>query len=227
MKKKLVIFGVGKISDVIFYYASKECGFDVAAFCADAEYIKSETYNGLPVVSFQEVERKFPPSDYDMFIAVGYHDLNRLREKKCAEAIQKGYSLVSIISPLCNIPTNVTFGWNCFFMPPAIIHPCTQFKNNVFVFSGAMVAHHSIIHDNCWLTSCCNISGNVQIGANTFVAVNATIGHSVVIGKNCFLGANTLTIKSMEDDKVVIAESQKPLRLTSHQFLKMSNFSTL
>ena len=227
MKKKLVIFGVGKIADVVYYYASKECGFDVVAFCADAEFLKFETYNGFPVVSFQEVELKFPPTENDMFIAVGYHDLNRLREKKCAQAIEKGYSLVSIISPLCNIPSNVTFGWNCFIMPPAIIHPCTQFKNNVFVFSGAMVAHHSIIHDNCWLTSSCNISGNVHIGANTFIAVNATIGHSVKIGQNCFLGANSLVTKDLADEGVVIVESSKPIRLTSSQFLKMSNFSNL
>ena len=162
-----------------------------------------------------------------MFIAVGYHDLNRLREKKCAEAIEKGYLLVSIISPLCNIPSNVRVGWNCFIMPPALIHPCTELKNNVFVWSGAMVAHHSIIHDNCWLTSCCNISGNVNIGSNTFVAVNATVGHSVTIGKNCFLGANCLVTKDLIEDGVVIAESSKPIRLTSSQFLRMSSFSSL
>jgi sugar O-acyltransferase (sialic acid O-acetyltransferase NeuD family) len=227
MKKKLVIFGVGKIAEVVYYYAASECGFEVAAFCVDAAYKKDETFNGLPVVSFEEVIKKFPPEAYDMFVAVGYHDLNRLREKKCAEAREKGYQLVSVISPLCNIPSNVTTGWNCLIAAPAIVHPCVQIKNNVFVWSGAMVAHHSIIEDNCWLTSCCNISGNVQLGANTFVAVNATIGHSVTIGKNCFLGANTLVTKNLEEDKVVIAESHKPLRLTSSQFLRMSNYSNL
>jgi sugar O-acyltransferase (sialic acid O-acetyltransferase NeuD family) len=227
MKKKLVIFGIGKIADVVYYYASSECDFEVAAFCADNEFIKVDTFNGLPVVSFEEVEQKFHPSEYDMFVAVGYQDLNRLREKKCKEAREKGYSLVSVISPHCNIPTNVTIGWNCFIMPPALIHPCTVLKNNVFVWSGAMVAHHTIIEDNCWLTSCCNISGNVKIGANTFLAVNATVGHSITIGKNCFLGANTLVTKNLDDDKVVITESQKPLRLTSSQFLRMSNFSSL
>ncbi|MEP6727686.1 MAG: acetyltransferase, partial [Bacteroidota bacterium] len=225
MKKQLIIFGTGKIAEVIYYYASTECGFDVVAFCVDKEYKKQEIFSGLPVYSFEEIENKCNPQQYDMFIAVGYHDLNRVREKKCNEAIAKGYKLVSIVSPLCNIPANVTLGWNCFVMPPAIVHPCVQIKNNVFIWSGAMVAHHSVIEDNCWLTSCCNISGNVVLGANAFMAVNATIGHSVVIGKNCFLGANTLVTKNLEDEKVVIAESQKPLRLTSSQFLRMSNFS--
>ncbi len=109
----------------------------------------------------------------------------------------------------------------------ALFIPALQLKNNVFVFSGAMVGHHSVIDDNCWLTSSCNISGNVHIGANTFMAVNATVGHSVSIGKNCFIGANALVTKNLEDEKVVIAESSKPLRLNSSQFLRMSNFSSL
>jgi sugar O-acyltransferase (sialic acid O-acetyltransferase NeuD family) len=227
MKKDLIIFGIGKISDVIFYYASRECGFNVAAFCVDKEYIGSGKFNGLPVVSFEDVEKNYPPARYDMFVAVGYHDLNRLREKKCSEAQQKGYELASVISPLANIPFNVTAGWNCFIMPPALVHPCVTIGNNVFIWSGAMVGHHSVIEDHCWLTSCCNISGNVHLGANTFVAVNATVGHSVIIGKNCFLGANALVTKNVEDEKVIIEESSKALRLTSRQFLRMSSFSNL
>jgi len=227
MKKKLVIFGIGKIADVIYYYASSECKLEVAAFCADSEYVNADLFNGLPVVPFNEVEKLYPPYEFDMFIAVGYQDLNRLREKKCAEAMEKGYLLISIISPFCNLPSNVKVGWNCFIMPPAIIHPCTEIKNNVFVWSGAMLAHHSVIHDNCWLTSCCNISGNVTVGANTFIAVNATVGHSVKIGNNCFLGANSLVTKDLLNGGVVIAESSKPIRLTSSQFLRMSNFSSL
>jgi sugar O-acyltransferase (sialic acid O-acetyltransferase NeuD family) len=227
MKKDLIIFGIGKIADVIFYYAKEECDFNVVAFSADREYINSKEFNGLPVIPFDEIEKEYTPDSYEMFIAVGYQDLNRLRETKCQEARNKGYKLVSIISTKANLPSNVKVGTNCFIMSPSLIHPCVEIGDNVFIFSGAMIAHHSILENNCWLTSCCNISGNVRIGANTFVAVNATVGHSVNIGKNCFLGANTLVTKNLEDEKVVIQESNKPLRLTSKQFLKFSNFSSL
>ena len=39
---------------------------------------KPESFQGLPVVSFEDVEQKLPPIEYDMFIAVGYHDLNNI-----------------------------------------------------------------------------------------------------------------------------------------------------
>jgi len=227
MKKDLVIFGTGKIAEVVYYYARNECDYNVVAFVVDTAFKKADTFKTLPVVSFDTVESAYPADRCDMFVAIGYHELNGLRAQKCGEAMAKGYTLVSIISPEAHLPGDTVTGWNCFIMPPALIHPCVEIKNNVFIWSGAMVAHHSVIEDHCWLTSCCNISGNVTIGANTFVAVNATVGHSVTIGKNCFLGANTLVTKNLEDDKVVIAESQKALRLTSKQFLRMSNFSSL
>jgi sugar O-acyltransferase (sialic acid O-acetyltransferase NeuD family) len=227
VKKDLVIFGTGKIAEVIYYYASEECGFNVVAFCVDQQYKDTDTFHDLPVVAFENIENTYLATNYNMFVAVGYKDLNQLREKKCSEAMAKGYELASVISPLANIPKNVNTGWNCFIMPPAIIHPFVTVKNNVFIWSGAMLGHHSTIEDNCWLTSSCNISGNVKIGKNTFIAVNATVGHSVKIGNKCFLGANSLVTKHLEDEKVVITESSKPIRLNSEQFLRFSGFSDL
>jgi len=227
MKKDLIIFGTGKIAEVVFYYATQECGLNVVAFTTDKQYITTDTFLELPVVPFEEVEVKYPNSKNDMFIAVGYHDLNKVREVKYNEALAKGYELVSIISPKTDIPKNVKFGKNCFIMPPAIIHPCVSIGNNVFIWNGAMVGHHSVLQDHCWLTSCCNISGNVTIGKNTFIAVNATIGHNVIVGEKCFLGANTLVTKNIDDKGVLVQESTKLFRINSEQFLRISNFSSI
>lgn len=227
MAKPIIIFGTGKIAEVIHYYATNDCGFNVAAFCVDKEYVTNDTFKGLPVVAFENIEEIYSPETHDMFVAVGYHDMNKLRATKCSDAIGKGYQLVSIISPATNLPLNIIYGYNCFIMPPSIIHPYVKIGNNVFIWSGAMLAHHSTVEDNCWLTSSCSISGNVIIGEYSFLAVNATVGHSVVIGKDCFLGANTLVTKNLEEGKVVIAESSKPIRLNSKQFLRISAFSNL
>jgi len=227
MNKPLIIFGTGKIAEVVSYYATQECGLTVAAFTVDRAHKQSDTFLEKPVIAFDELKSMYPVDEFEMFVAVGYHDLNKLRAEKCATAKTLGYKLISIISPKAALPSNVGFGENCFIMPPCIIHPCVQLGNNVFVWSGAMIGHHSIISDNCWLTSSCNIGGNVEMGQNCFVAMNATVSHSVRIGNQCFLGANTLVTKDMEDEKVVISESSKPIKLASSQFLKFSSFSSL
>lgn len=227
MRKPLVIFGTGKIAEVVSYFAEQECGYSIAAYAVDAMYITAETFLSKPVVPFEKAHEVYPPQKFDMFVAVGYHDLNGLREIKCADARKVGYQLVSVVSPNAHVPTNVVHGHNCFIMPPSIIHPCVKLGNNVFVWSGALIGHHSIIDDNCWFTSNCNIGGNVTIGKNCFIALNATVSHSINISRHCFLGANTLITKSLDAEKVVIADSSKPYRLDSKQFLKISSFTSL
>jgi len=227
MNKKLLLFGAGKIAEVIYYYAKEECGFEVAAFTVDDAYKTGDTFDDLPVVPFSQVAEKYPPSEYDMFVAVGYHDLNKLRETKCREAEEKGYKLVNVISPLCNVPRNVAVGKNCFIMPPALIHPRVTLGDNVFVWSGSIVGHHSVIGNNAWITSGCNIAGNVSVGENCFFAINATLAHSISVGKDNFIGANVLLTKNTLDGQVYIAESSKAIKLNSTQFLKFSKFSTL
>ena len=225
MSKEIIVFGNGKIAEVIAYYAEQECGYKISAFTCDKDFIKEDNFCGKPLIAFEEVEKKYSPDKYEMFVAVGYQDLNRLREKKYNEAKKKGYRLASVISPLANVPKNVRVGENCFIMSPAIIHPCVEFGNDVFVWSGAMIGHHSKVGNHVWFTSCANIGGNVKIGDNCFFAMNATVSHSVSVGNNCFIGANALLTKNLDHDKVVITEASKELRLSSSQFLKISNFS--
>lgn len=227
MNKPLIIFGTGKIAEVVSYYAEQECRLIISAYTVDRAHKQSDNFLGKPVVAFDELASLYTPDRYDLFVAVGYHNLNALRAEKCAAAKALGYRLVSIVSPNTALPNTVVFGDNCFIMPPCIIHPSVKLGDDVFVWSGALIGHHSVIADHCWFTSNCNIGGNVVMGQNCFVALNATVGHSVNIGSFCFLGANTLVTKNLDEEKVVITESSKPIRLTSSQFLRMSSFSTL
>jgi len=225
--KPIILFGAGKIAEVILYFFRNHSDRQVVACTADREFLPAAPWNGLPVVDFSTVKESHPPGEYDLFVALGYQDLNRLRAKKCEEARAMGYTLPSYIHPDSGLPLDCEYGDNCFVMTSALVHPRVRLGNNVFVWSGAMVGHHSVVGDNCWLTSCCNVSGVVTLGKNCFLAVNSTIAHAVQVGDNCFIGANALVTKCTDDAEVYLAESTKPFRLNSNQFLRMSRFSDL
>ncbi|TAN79707.1 MAG: acetyltransferase [Gallionella sp.] len=225
--KPVVIFGTGKIAEVLLYFFRHHSDREVVACAADRDYLPGKEWQGLPAVPFDEITRSHPPELYDMFVALGYQDMNALRAGKCAQARQFGYTLVSYIHPDSGLPGDCVYGDNCFIMNQALIHPRVRLGNNVFVWSGAMIGHHSTIGDNCWLTSCANISGVVTVGDNCFFAVNSTVGNSVSIGANCFIGANALVTRCADDGQVFLAESAKPFRLNSGQFLRMSRFSDI
>ena len=225
--KQIVLFGTGKIAEVLLYFLRHHSDYEVVACTVDRPFLPGGTWQGLPAVAFDEVERLYPPGAHAMFVALGYQELNALRARTCAEAKAKGYSLISYVHPHSGLPEDCEYGENCFIMNNVLIHPRVRLGNDVFIWSGAMIGHHSTIGDHCWLTSCANISGVVTVGKNCFFAVNATVGHNVVMGDECFVGANALVTKCAGDRQVFLAESTKPFRLDSHQFLRMSKFADL
>jgi sugar O-acyltransferase (sialic acid O-acetyltransferase NeuD family) len=220
--KPLVLFGCGKIAEVLLYFFRHHSDREVVACCVDREFLPGEQWHGLPTVAFEEAAAKYPAQTHDMFVALGYQNLNGLRADKCAQARQLGYALASYIHPQAGLPLDCRHGDNCFIMNQVQIHPCVTLGDNVFVWSGAMIGHHSTIGSHCWLTSGANVSGTVAVGENTFFAVNSTVGPSVSVGAYCFVGANALIVRSTGDNQVFVAEGSKPFRLSSQQFLRMS-----
>ncbi|MBU2537290.1 MAG: NeuD/PglB/VioB family sugar acetyltransferase [Proteobacteria bacterium] len=225
--KPLILFGSGKIAEVLLYFFQNHSDRKIIACTVDRDHLLSSEWHGLPLVAFDEVEQQYPPTEYDMFVALGYQEMNSLRANTCARARALGYTLASYVHPDSGLPTDCIYGDNCFIMNQVHIHPRVQIGNNVFIWSGSMIGHHSSIGDNCWLTSCANVSGVVTMGKNCFLAVNATVAHGITIGDNCFIGANALVVKTTQPSEAYLAENTKPFRLNSHQFLRMSRFAEL
>ena len=220
--KPIVLFGCGKIAEVLLYFFRHHSNREVVASCVDSAYLPGNQWQGLPTVAFEVVTQRYPAISYDMFVALGYQDINGLREAKCRAARKLGYNLASYVHPNSGLPTGCAHGDNCFFMNQVHVQPYASFGNNVFIWSGAMVGHHSYVGDNCWITSSAQIAGGVTVGVNTFLAINATVGNSISIGARCYLGANSLVTKSTLDDQVFVTESSKPFRLTTQQFFRLS-----
>lgn len=220
--EKVVIFGEGKIAEVVYFHFKNDSPYEVVAFTADAKYISKEKLFGLPVIPFEDVEDRFPPNDFKMFIAVGYQQLNELRARKYFEAKGKGYKLASYV---CSRTTNfgeVEIGDNCLILENNAIQPGAKIGNNVTLWSGNHIGHHSEICDHCFLAGQVVVSGNAKIGPYCFIGVNATIGHSIEIGERNLIGAGTLITKSTEPGSVFILQDTPKYRLDSARFLKLT-----
>jgi len=222
MSNNVIIFGAGKIAEVVYYYFKYESNLNIVAFTCDKEYITQPEINGIPVVSFDEVEKKFPAASNSMFIAVGYQDMNALRARKLAEAKKKGYKIISYVNPNSGLPKDTQYGENCLILNNVCVQPKVIIGDNVFIWSGALIGHHTTIGSHCWITSSANISGSVKVGNNCFFAVNSTVANEINIGNGCFLGANVLVSKNMNDNEVVIVPTTPVCRLNSQQFLAIS-----
>ena len=219
---KLVIFGTGQTSDIVTHYLEHDSSHEIVGYTIDGDRVTNSLHNGKPLVAFERVRDFYPPEMCQMFVAVGYGDLNRLREEKYHSAKDLGYSLFSYVhskaGPLYNIP----IGENCFVLEHQSIQAFASIGNNCFIWSGALVAHHATVRDHCWITSGACIAGNTSIGERCFLGVNSTVGHMIEIGNDCLIGAGALVTRSTPDGTVFIEENTPIFKLNSRQFLRIT-----
>lgn len=221
--RKLVIFGIGKIGQVVYHHFSTDSDYEVAAFTLDRAFLpKDSRYGGLPVVAFEEVEKQYPPAEYDMFVAIGYQQLNQLRADRLTEARNKGYGIASYVSSQNKHMDRSQIGENCFVMSGDPMQPHTATGDNCFIWTGALIGHHTKVGNHCWITSGVTIGGNCRIGDNCFMGLGSTVGHEVNIGAHCLIGAGALITRDAPDNSVYIEPETARFRLTSQQFLKMN-----
>jgi len=219
---KIVVFGAGKIADVLYTIALADRDVSLAGFTCDRAYVTAPELHGLPLVPFEEVETAFPPTDFAMFVAIGYQEINSIRAQRCRQAREKGYRLVSLISARAHVPSTCTHGANCCIMDGAVLQPYARLGDDVFVWNGAVVGHHAMVGDHCWLASNCTISSTVVMEPFCFVGVNAAIGHGITIGARNIIGAAAVITRSTAPNGVYIVRDTERFRLDSERFTKIS-----
>jgi sugar O-acyltransferase (sialic acid O-acetyltransferase NeuD family) len=201
--KKAIIFGTSGQAEVMDYLITHDSEYEVVAFTSTGDFIKQPSIYGRPLVAFETIERNYPPSEYEMHIAIGYNTQNTVREKFYHAAKTKGYKLLTYISSRC---TNYAaeIGDNCFIFEDNTIQPFVKIGNNCILWSGNHIGHHSVVEDNVFISSHVVVSGHCRIGKNSFLGVNSTLRDGIKIGEFTTLGAGCLIVKDTEPGKTYI-----------------------
>lgn len=216
--KKLVIVGTGEFGEIAYEYFTYDSEYAVAAFAVEKKFRSENTLRDLPIVDFEVMETKFPPSEYDVFVAITYVQLNRARKRLYTVCKDKGYHCASYVSSHAFVWHDVKIGENTFIFEDNTVQYHVCIGNNVVLWSGNHIGHRSVIEDDCWLTSHVVVSGFCRIGKGSFIGVNATLGDNVTIPYDTVLGAGALTVKSLtEPGRVYIGSPAKPMEKTAYQ----------
>lgn len=215
MNKQLVIFGSGDIAELAHYYFSTDSEHEVVAFCVDAEYLTETTFCDRPVIAFEEITAQHDPQQCDFFVALSYSRLNALRKEKYLAARALGYQITSYVSSHATVLNEGRIGENCFILEDNTIQPFVTIGNNVTLWSGNHIGHHSTIKDHSFIASQVVVSGGVEIGEQCFIGVNATLRDHIKIGDRCVVGASALLLADAEAEGVYIGKATERSKLPS------------
>lgn len=218
--KKLIIFGDKSYAEIVYEYFTHDSDYEVVAFTVDKKYLTKDNYCGLPVIPFEDIDQHYPPSEYDMHVAIVYGQLNRIREKICASAKAKGYQLATYISSRAFVWRNAKIGENVFIFEDNTIQPFVEIQNNVVLWSGNHIGHSSVIENNCFISSHVVVSGFCRIENNCFIGVNSAIGNQVKIGANTWISPGVIVTRDVPQGSLVKGAKSDVIPLNEHVLFK-------
>ena len=219
--KKLVLVGDSAFAQIAHEYFEVDTDYTVVGFSVEQAYLKNQEMDGLPVVPFEELELIFEPDVHEVYVATTYTQLNRLRTRLANAAKEKGYKLASYVSPRAFVWRNAELGEHCFIFEDNTIQPFVRVGNNVVLWSGNHIGHHSIVRDNCFIASHVVISGFCDIGESSFIGVNATLANNVTIGKDNWIGPNVAVMKDTVAGVLYRTEQPEPAKISAPRFFKI------
>lgn len=219
--KKLVLVGDSAFAQIAHEYFEVDTDYTVVGFSVERAYLKNQEMGGLPVVPFEELESIFDPDAHEVYVATTYTQLNRLRTRLANAVKEKGYRLASYVSPRAFVWRNVELGEHCFIFEDNTIQPFVKIGNNVVLWSGNHIGHHSIVRDNCFIASHVVISGFCDIGESSFIGVNATLANNVTIGKDNWIGPNAAVMKDTAAGALYKTEQPEPAKISAPRFFKI------
>jgi sugar O-acyltransferase (sialic acid O-acetyltransferase NeuD family) len=216
MKKKLlVIFGTADAAQLAHFYFSTDSEYEVVAFTVDAAFRTQATFCDLPVIAFEEISKQYAQDQCEIFVALGYSKLNAVRKEKYLAAKALGYRMASFISSHATVLNEGGIGENCFIFEDNTIQPFVTIGNNVTLWSGNHIGHHSTIKDHCFISSHVVVSGGVEVGEQCFIGVNATLRDHIKIGERCVIGARALLLNDAEPDGVYMGVATERSKVPS------------
>jgi len=220
-KRKLVIIGDSAFAEVACEYFAADSPYEVVAFAVEASYLTRTELLGRPVVALEALAQTHPCAAHDVYVAIVYTKLNRLRTRLMQGAKSAGYRLASYISPHAFVWPNVRFGEHVFIFENNVVQPFVTVGDNVVLWSGNHIGHHSRIGNNVFVSSHVVISGFCEIGDNCFLGVNVGIGNNIVVAKDCWIGPGVAIAKNTNEGEILRALEATVAKVSAPRFFKV------
>lgn len=213
----VVIFGVGRIAELAHFYLTHDSPHDVVGFTVDRGHVADNEFRGLPVVAFDNVAEAFSPDEVKMLLPISFRRMNQVRAERAATAKAAGYELISYVSSKATTFPDFQCGENCFILEDNTIQPFVDIGDDVILWSGNHIGHHTVIGDHVMVTSQVVISGGCTIEPYCFLGVNSTIRDEITIARGTLVGAGVTILTNTEPFSVYRAPDIKPRHIRSDQ----------
>ena len=158
-----------------------------------------------------------------MFIPMSFKKMNHVRAARYRDAKERGYALVSYVSSRATIFPGFECGDNCFILEDNTIQPFVKIGNDVVMWSGNHIGHHSTIGDHVMITSHVVICGACTIEDYCFLGVNATVRDETVVAHDTLVGMGVTLLADTQAYEVYKAKGTEASGFRSDEIRSLSH----
>jgi sugar O-acyltransferase (sialic acid O-acetyltransferase NeuD family) len=167
----------------------------------DPEKIGSENYGFRVLGNAEAIAHQHEGKEIWYFCAIGN---NAVREKVTNRLDQLGWQAATLIHPSVVRAKNAVVGHGTYVGAMSVLAPNSVIGNHVIVNLHVSIGHDSNIEDYANICPGAQINGFCKVGRGSLVGSNASLVQGRQVGSNANLGANSLAINSVPENRTVI-----------------------
>lgn len=192
--ENIVIYGETAFAERIYSYIKFEKAMNVLSFTNAKAFKEKETIQGIPVIAFEELNERFKGIDFSILIAIGYVQMNNIRQKIYKECIYAGHRIATYISNTATLYSN-DIEEGCIVMPNVYIGPgCTIGKCNI-IASCTCLSHDNKVGEFNYISSNVIFGGHATVCNNSFIGLGCIIRDGIIINNYSLIGAASNVLK--------------------------------
>jgi sugar O-acyltransferase (sialic acid O-acetyltransferase NeuD family) len=196
--KQIAIYGAGGFGREVAWLSEVcEDKWEVVCFVDDNPQMIGKSLNGIPVMDFQGLQKRFP--GICVVPAIGSPII---RQKVAAKLETAGFSAQQLIHPRTEMSRWIEIKEGAIICAGCILTTNIRLGKHVQINLDCTVGHDVVMNDYTTLAPGVHVSGWVHFGKRVYVGtgavfVNGTADAPLVIGDDVVIGAGACVTKSV------------------------------
>ena len=188
MKKPgLILLGAGGHAHACVDVIEQHGRYEIAGLVGMPEEVNSISLGYSVIASDRDLPELAKSCRYAL-VTVGQIGSAENRMRLYRLAVELGFELPAIVSPLAYVSRHAVIGAGTIVMHGAIVNAGARLGDNCIVNTRALIEHDATVEDHCHISTGAILNGNVRLGAGSFVGSGSTIREGVALGKACVVG---------------------------------------
>lgn len=215
--RQIAIYGASgfgrEVAWLVESFNEKEESYEVVCFIDDNEGKHGVELNGIDVIGFEDVCRRFPETRI-----VGGIGSPKIRQKLMEKAQDAGFGFETIIHPRVECSRWNEIGIGTVICAGSILTTNITIGRHVQINLDCTIGHDVIVGDYTTLAPGVHVSGWVHFGKRVYVGtgavfLNGTQGVPIVIGDDAIVGAGAVVTNTVDPNTTVVGVPAKPIKV--------------